>query len=104
MTGRFTANTDDLALQILLIRARARRERGDFAFSLVALEEALRFPQRDLHLLHAAHYERALTLEARGQDELALRELQLIFEEDHGFRDVSARLSAGARGRAERLT
>jgi tetratricopeptide (TPR) repeat protein len=101
VTGRFTANTDDLALQILLLRARARRERGDFAFSLATLEEALRFPERDPHLLRAVHYERALTLEARGHEDLAMRELQLIFEEDRGFRDVAARLTAGARSQAE---
>ena len=103
VTGRFTANTNDLALQILLLRARARRERGDFAFALATLEEALRFPQRDPHLLRAAHYERALTLEARGHEDLALQELQVIFEEDRGFRDVASRLSLGTRTGAKHL-
>jgi tetratricopeptide (TPR) repeat protein len=103
VTGRFTANTNDLALQILLLRARARRERGDYAFALATLEEALRFPQRDPHLLRAAHYERALTLEARGHDDLALHELQVIFEEDRGFRDVASRLAMGSRTEAEHL-
>jgi tetratricopeptide (TPR) repeat protein len=101
VSGRLTANTDDLALQILLIRARARRERGDFAFSLATLEEALRFPQRDPHLLRAARYERALTLEARGHEELALHELQVIFEEDRDFRDVATRLSTASPSQAE---
>jgi tetratricopeptide (TPR) repeat protein len=102
VTGRFTANTDDLTLQILLLRARARRERGDLVFALATLEEALRFPQRDPYLLRVAHYERALTLEARGQEEAALQEFQSIFEEDRGFRDVAARLSTGARTRVDR--
>ena len=101
VTGRFTANTNDLALQILLLRARARRERGDFAFALATLEEALRVPQRDPHLLRVAHYERALTLEARGHDELALQEFQAIFEEDREFRDVASRLSVGSRTRVK---
>ena len=93
VTGRFTANTDDLALQILLLRARARRVSGDLAFALATLEEALRFPDRDPHLLRAVHYERALTLEARGHEDLALRELGSIYDEDPGFRDVAIRLS-----------
>lgn len=97
VTGRFTANTNDLALQILLLRARARRDRGDFAFALATLEEALRFPERDPHLLRVARYERALTLEARGHDELALQEFQAILEEDREFRDVASRLSMGSR-------
>ncbi len=101
VTGRFTANTSDLALQILLLRTRARREAGDLAVSLATCEEALRFPQRDPHLIRAAHYERALTLEARGQDGLAHRELELILEEDPGFRDVMVRLSSRPKGRAQ---
>jgi tetratricopeptide (TPR) repeat protein len=101
VTGRFTANTDDLTLQILLLRARARRERGDLAFSLATLEEALRFPSRDPHLLRAVHYERALTLDAQGHEELALREVQLIFKEDPGFRDVGTWLTAGSRSQAQ---
>jgi thioredoxin-like negative regulator of GroEL len=101
VTGRHTANTDDLSLQILLLRARARRERGDLVFSLSTLEEALRFPERDPHLLRAAHYERALTLLARGQEDPALQEFQLIFEEDRGFRDVATRLSGGSRDAVE---
>lgn len=104
VTGRFTANTDDLSLQILLLRARARRSGGDLAFALATLEEALRFPDRDPHLLRAVHYERALTLEARGHEELALRELGSIYDEDPAFRDVAARLSlfptTQVRGRA----
>jgi tetratricopeptide (TPR) repeat protein len=104
VTGRFTANVDDLSLQILLLRARARRSSGDLAFALATLEEALRFPDRDPHLLRAVHYERALTLEARGHEELALRELGSIYDEDPGFRDVATRLSlfpkTQVRGRA----
>lgn len=101
VTTRFTANTDDLAIQILLIRARARREGGNFAYALATLEEALRVPQRDPHLLQAVRYERALTLDAQGHDELALREFQVIFEVDRGFRDVTTRLAAGSRARAQ---
>jgi tetratricopeptide (TPR) repeat protein len=97
VTGRFRANTSDLALQILLVRARARREAGDLVVSLATCEEALRFTERDPHLLLAAHYERALTLETRGQDGSARRELELILEEDPGFRDVMTRLSAQPR-------
>ena len=103
VTGRFTANTNDLALQILLLRARARRDRGDFAFALATLEEALRFPQRDPHLLRVARYERALTLEARGHGELALQEFQTILEEDREFRDVASRLSMGSRSGVKHL-
>jgi hypothetical protein len=97
VTGRFTANANDLSLQILLVKLRSRREAGDPAVALALSEEALRFPERNPHLLRAARYERALTLEVRGQADLARRELERIFDEDPGFRDVRRRLSAPAR-------
>jgi thioredoxin-like negative regulator of GroEL len=97
VTGRFTHNASDLSLQILLVKLRSRREAGELAVALALSEEALRFPERAPHLLRAARYERALTLELRGQVELARIEFERIFEEDPGFRDVRSRLNAPAR-------
>ena len=93
MTDAFTSNVDDLSLRILIIRARAQRERGVFIPTLTTLREALRFRKRDPSLLNAARYERALLYEAEGKVALARKDLERIFDHGPGFRDVAQRLS-----------
>ena len=93
VTEAFTANLDDLSLQILILRARAQRERGMFIPALRTLREALRFRKRDALLLNEARYERALLYEAEGKRALARKDLERIFDHGPGFRDVAKRLS-----------
>jgi tetratricopeptide (TPR) repeat protein len=93
VTDAFTSNVDDLSLRILIIRARAQRERGVFIPTLTTLREALRFRKRDPFLLNAARYERALLYEAEGKRALARKDLERIFDHGPGFRDVAQRLS-----------
>jgi tetratricopeptide (TPR) repeat protein len=93
VTDAFTSNVDDLSLQILILRARAQRERGAFIPTLTTLREALRFRKRDPSLLNAARYERALMYEAEGKRALARKDLERIFDHEPDFRDVAQRLS-----------
>ena len=93
VTDAFASNVDDLSLRILIIRARAQRERGVFIPTLTTLREALRFRKRDPFLLNAARYERALLYEAEGKRALARKDLERIFDHGPGFRDVAQRLS-----------
>jgi tetratricopeptide (TPR) repeat protein len=93
VTDAFTTNLDDLSLQILIMRARAQRERTAFIPALITLREALRFRARDRFLLNAARYERALLYEAEGKRALARKDLERIYDRAPGFRDVAQRLS-----------
>jgi tetratricopeptide (TPR) repeat protein len=93
VTDAFTTNVDDLSLQILILRARAQRERGAFIPTLITLREALRFRKRDPALLNEARYERALMYEAEGKRALARKDLERILDHDPAFRDVAQRLS-----------
>jgi tetratricopeptide (TPR) repeat protein len=93
VTEAFTANLDDLSMQILILRARAQRERGTFIPALRTLREALRFRKRDPVLLNEARYERALLYETQGKRALARKDLERIYDHGPGFRDVAERLS-----------
>jgi len=92
VTDAFETNVDDLSLQILILRARAQRELGEFIPTLTTLREALRFKQRDRTLLNQARYERALMYEAEGKRALARKDLERIFDREPGFLDVARRL------------
>jgi resuscitation-promoting factor RpfB len=92
VTQSFVANTDDLSLQILALRARAQRESGDLAGAAASLKEALRFRKRDPHLLNAARYERALLEELMGRRAQARKDLTRIYDADPAFEDVAERL------------
>jgi len=93
VTDAFTANLDDLSVQILVLRARAQRRRGAFIPTLTTLREALRFRRRDPGLLNEARYERALMYEAEGKRALARKDLERIFDHGPDFRDVAQRLA-----------
>ena len=92
VTDAFTTNVDDLSLQILILRAWAQREQGEFIPTLTTLREALRFKKRDASLLNQARYERALMYETEGKRALARKDLERIFDHEPGFRDVAQRL------------
>jgi tetratricopeptide (TPR) repeat protein len=94
VTDMFTSNVDDLSLQILILRARAQRERGAFIPALTTLREALRFRKRDPLLMNEARYERALLYESEGKHALARKDLERIFNHEPDFRDVAKRLSS----------
>lgn len=94
VTDAFATNVDDLSLQILILRARAQREQGEFIPTLTTLREALRFKKRNASLLNQARYERALMYEAEGKRALARKDLERIFDHEPGFRDVAQRLEA----------
>ncbi len=92
VTDPFATNVDDLTLHILILRARAQRERGAFIPTLTTLREALRFKDRDTYLLNEARYERALVYEAGGKRALARKDLERIHDHEPEFRDVAERL------------
>jgi hypothetical protein len=92
VTDPFAINVDDLTLHILILRARAQRERGAFIPTLTTLREALRFKDRDAYLLNEARYERALVYEAGGKRALARKDLERIHDHEPEFRDVATRL------------
>jgi tetratricopeptide (TPR) repeat protein len=92
VTEPFATNVDNLTLQILILRARAQRERGSLIPALITLREALRFKERDAYLLNEARYERALVYEAGDKRALARKDLERIHDHEPGFRDVAARL------------
>jgi tetratricopeptide (TPR) repeat protein len=92
VTDPFATNLDNLTLQILILRARAQRERGALIPALITLREALRFKERDRYLLNEARYERALVYEAGGKRALARKDLERIRDHEPGFRDVAERL------------
>lgn len=90
-------NADDFDNALLLYRSRALRRLGLLEGAKDVLTAALRRRKnRSQHLMLELHYERALVYEAMGKEKQARKELEVIYSEDPGFRDVAERLGIRA--------
>lgn len=90
-------NADEFDTALLLYRSRALRRLGLLEGAKDVLTAALRRRKnRSRHLMLELHYERALVYEAMGKEKQARKELEVIYSEDPGFRDVAERLGIRA--------
>lgn len=85
-------NEDDLSLQVRLIQARAFQEQGMNQAALEAYKDALRSKKRAPELLKEARYERGKLYIESGKKAQGRKELEKLYAEDAGFRDVAALL------------
>jgi predicted Zn-dependent protease len=83
-----TTNEDDISLQVRLLQARAFVQQGMREAALTAYKDALRSSKRDPDLLRAARYERARLYIEDGKKAQARKELEKVYADDPGFRDV----------------
>jgi tetratricopeptide (TPR) repeat protein len=84
-----TSNEDDVTLEIRLLQARALHEQGMDEAAIDAYKDALRSKKRNLELLKEARYQRGKLLLARGKTAQATKDLQTVYAEDPGYRDVA---------------
>jgi tetratricopeptide (TPR) repeat protein len=82
-------NEDDVTLQVRLIQARAFQEQGMNEAALEAYKDALRSKKREPELLKEGRYERAKLYLASGKKAQGRKELEKVYAEDAGFRDVA---------------
>jgi tetratricopeptide (TPR) repeat protein len=82
-------NEDGVSLQVRLIQARAFQAQGMNEAALEAYKDALRSKKRDADLLREARYERGKLYLATGKKAQGRRELEKVYAEDAGFRDVA---------------
>ena len=90
-----TANEEDVSLQVRLFQARALTEQGMREAALDAYKDALRSKKRDPDLLKAARYERARLYLDMARKAQGRKELERLYAEDPGFRDVRQLLDEG---------
>jgi tetratricopeptide (TPR) repeat protein len=89
-----TSNEDDVTLEIRLLQARALREQGMDEAASDAYKDALRSKKRNPELLKEARYERGTLLLARGRESQAMKDLQTVYADDPGYRDVATLVQA----------
>ena len=82
------ANEDDVSLQVRIYQARAFEAQGMNDAALEAYKDALRSKQRDPDLLKEARYARGRLYLAMGKKAQGRKELERVYAEDAGFRDV----------------
>jgi tetratricopeptide (TPR) repeat protein len=92
VTEDFTSNTDNVATQLLVLRAGALSDKGLNEAALTTLKEAMRFRSRDAQILREARYLRTAVYEHLGRPALARKDLERIYAEDPHYLDVAARL------------
>jgi tetratricopeptide (TPR) repeat protein len=90
-----TTNEDDVTLEIRLLQARALREQGMDEAAYDAYKDALRSKKRNPDLLKEARYERGRLRLEQGKSAQAMKDLQTVYAEDPGFRDVAALVRDG---------
>jgi tetratricopeptide (TPR) repeat protein len=84
-----TKNNDDVTLEIRLLQAGALRKQGLDEAALDAYKDALRSKKRDPELLKEARYERGKLLLTGGKTARAMKDLQTVYADDPGYRDVA---------------
>jgi tetratricopeptide (TPR) repeat protein len=85
--------TDDVTLGCRAYYALALWQKGMFDAALEVADEELRQTAgRDQETLRDLHYVRALAYEGKGQRAQARREMERLYAQDPGFRDVARRL------------
>ena len=82
-------NDDDTTLEIRLLQAQAFTKQGLTDATLEAYKDALRSTKRDPELLKEARYERAAILQQTGKAAQARKELEKLYADDPGYRDVA---------------
>ncbi|MBI5930688.1 MAG: DUF4236 domain-containing protein [Chloroflexi bacterium] len=88
------SNDSPFHTMLLLYKARALRQLGLNDIAKQTLTNALRRKKdRDVAILNALRYERALLLEAIGQTADARKDFEAIFASDAHYEDVSQRLN-----------
>lgn len=85
-------NEDDVTLQVRLLQARAFQQQGLNDAALETYKDALRSKKREPELLKEARYERAQLYLAAGKKAQGRKELEKLYAEDSGYRDVAALL------------
>ena len=87
--GAGITNEDDVTLQVRLLQARAFQQQGLHDAALEAYKDALRSKKREPELLKEASYERAKLYLAAGKKAQGRKELEKLYAEDSGYRDVA---------------
>ena len=82
-------NDDDTTLEIRMLQAQAFTKQGLTDATLEAYKDALRSTKRDPELLKEARYERAAILQQTGKAAQARKELEKLYADDPGYRDVA---------------
>jgi tetratricopeptide (TPR) repeat protein len=86
---------DDITTEIVLYYGRAMQEKGLHEAAVTVFSKVLRRKKdRNPDLLHEAGYWRAISYQAQGKAAKANQELQKIFAENPGFKDVAQRLQS----------
>ncbi|WP_161569303.1 DUF4236 domain-containing protein [Candidatus Oscillochloris fontis] len=81
--------TDDITLEITILRGRALQEKGLHDVAIALFTEALKKKKdRDPDLLNEALYWRAVSYEATGKKSQASKEFQKLYAQAPDFRDV----------------